>query len=261
MSIWRAKQDTVWQDSTSPALITKFNQVQETTTLSAPNILFSYNITVDDPTGIVLPVDDVSGSYIIIFSVPTGRVYFGHVIGLVGNVVTLDTQLDSVFPNGAFVDITTTNMVVDGSVTPELFGIRGLGVIPGVVLEVDITRIIITCYTTTAVSLNKFGNLPKLLRGLALRERNGITSNIFNVKSNGELAGILLDFIPYDAQNTQQGQHGFNARLTFASPEKLGVAKRLSPGDDLEALIQDNLASGAPDITFLEIVAEGSHVV
>ena len=261
MSLWKAKQDVELQDPHTPAVIAKFNEVHNSTTLAVEGTQFSYTITVDDPTGIVVYIPTVqAGSYIIIFNVNTGRFYTGVAIGLAGSVVTLDTQLDSTFPIGSFVDIAITNMNVDGSGTPRIFGLRGLGVIPGINVEVDITRIIFRCLTTTAVDLSKFANLPELGRGLALRKRDGLIHNIFNVKSNSEIDGITLDWKPYDAQNAQQGQHGFTARLTFAGQDKMGIAERLGVGEDLEILVQDNLFTGTPNIKLFEIVAEGSFV-
>ena len=64
------------------------------------------------------------------------------------------------------------------------------------------------------------------------------------------------DWTPYLATNPQQGQDGFLFRLTFAGMNKLGVAIRLNPGEDLQFLVQDDLSG----ITVLEVTAEG-HVV
>ncbi len=89
-----------------------------------------------------------------------------------------------------------------------------------------------------------------------MRSRNGRIKNIFNVKSNGEIDGITLDWKPYSALTPVQGQHGFTARLTFTGQDKIGVAIRLPIGEDLEVWIQDDLTG----ITSLRIMAEG-HIV
>ena len=91
-----------------------------------------------------------------------------------------------------------------------------------------------------------------------MRERTGGKSqNIFNVKSNGEIAGIMLDWNPYQSGLGSQAVNGFAARLTFNGDEKLGVVKRLNIGEDLEFVIQDDLT----DITSFEVMGEGHQVV
>ena len=127
-------------------------------------------------------------------------------------------------------------------------------------MSFDLTRVIFKCKTLTAVDLNTFGDLAKLVKGLAFRARNGTYQNIFNVKDNGELAGIMFDFQVAAATNPQQGQDGFTARLTYAGMEKIGVAKELPIGTDFESIVQDNLLvaqSASRQITLLEIIAEG----
>ena len=243
---------TVKQDNYAPAIIAHFNQVTNSTTLSVAAVQFAYTITVTDTTGFV---DD---KYIVLFDVVSNRFSTFHQIGApAGNVITLDTQIDFAYPIGTFVDSSIVNMNVDGSVTPQIFGLRGLGVAPGVSLAFDLTRIIFYCITDTAVNLVKFGDLAALTRGLCLRERTtGATYNIFNVKSNGEIAGIMLDWYPYASGLGSQAVNGFSARLTFNGDEKLGVVKRLRPGEDLEFIIQDDLT----DIISLQVVAEGHQV-
>lgn len=245
--------DVLPQDHITPAVITKFNKVTNSTTLTAPVSKYSYQINVASTTGMILPATIYDGSYIILFDVGSGRFYTGHIVSILGLAVTLDTQLDFDFPIGTIVDITITNMAVDGSIAPQIFGIRGLGVIPGINREYDFTRILFQCLTDTPVTLAKFGDLPKLLRGVCLRFRNGETYNIFNVKKNLDIAGIMLDWIPYSATNPAQDLDGFTARLTFT---RLGIAERLRPGEDLEIIIQDDITG----ILLLEVILEGHEV-
>lgn len=248
--------DTYVQDQTTPALITKFNQPQESTTLTAAAVQFGYELTVASVAGMVLPTVTENGSFLILFDVSTGRFMVCNVVSILGLVVTIDTQIDFEFPIGTIVDVCITNMAVDGSVTPQIFGIRGLGVVPGIDEEFDITRIIFTCLTETAVSLAEFGDIPKLLRGLMLRHRDGTVRNIFNVKSNLEIEGITLDWVPYASTNPAQGQNGFSARLTFGGQSKIGIVQRIGPGEDIEFIVQDDLT----DLTLLEVIAEGHQV-
>jgi hypothetical protein len=252
----RLPVETYHQDQTTPALITKFNQVTNSTTLTAAGVKFAYTITVASTTGMVLPTATVDGSYLILFDVGSGRFMTCHVISILGLVVTLDTQLDFEFPIGTIVDVSITDMSVNGSVTPQIFGIRGLGVVPGINVSYDITRIIFTALCDTSVSLATFGDLPKLLRGLALRYRNGLSYNIFNVKTNEDIEGITLDWKPYSKLKPNEGQDGFSARLTFAGEDKIGVVQRLRPGEDLEFIVQDDLTG----LIKFDIIAEGHEV-
>lgn len=245
--------DTNWQDQTTDAVIVKFNLVEASTTLAIASVIGDYTVTVVDATGAVV------GNKIIFFNPVVLRFTFAEVLAISGNLITIDGPIDVDYPVGTFVDFTSTNMNLDGSVTPIIFGLRGTGAPPGVDLDVDITRLIFKCQTTNSVDLSKFGDIVGgLLRGLQLRQRSaaGRVQNIFNVKTNGDLAGIMYDWTPYDAQNPNQGQNGFVARFTFGGPEKIGVVVRLPVGTDLEFIIQDDLT----DLLLLEVVAEG-HIV
>lgn len=242
--------DVSVQDQYTPTVIVRFNKINVKTTLSVQNGLNDYTITVADPTGISI------GNYLILFSDVINRYSVFTILDITGSVITLDSAIDAVYPIGANVDVGITNMNQNGSTTPVIFGVRGTEVGNEVQTTIDITRIIFECITTDAVDLAKFGDLDLLSRGLLLRKRDGTTRNIFNVKSNGEIAGIMLDWIPYSASNPAQGVNGFTARLTFSGQEKLGVVQRLEPGEDLEFWIQDDLT----DLVKLNVTAEGHNV-
>lgn len=243
--------DVAIQDQTTRPLIMNFNQVTNSTTLSALAVKGAYTITVTNTTGFT------AGKYIIIFDTISSNFSFYTQIGApAGNVITLDTPLDYAYPIGATVSATITDMSVNGSVTPQVFGLRGADTPPGVEVTVDITRIIFYCVAASAVDLTKFADIAALTRGLVLRKRNTVVENIFNVKSNAELAGLMYDFSVSAATNPVQGVDGFVARLTFSGQEKIGVAIRLPIGEDLEFIVQDNLSG----ITLFKVVAEG-HVI
>jgi hypothetical protein len=240
------------QDRDTPLIVFPFNRVHNSTTLAEEAEVDQRDIVVTSATNIVV------GSLVILFSPSTERFYYGRATVISGApTITLDTKLDSTFPVGTFVDIAITNLAVDGSSTPQTFGLRGIGAPPGVDIKVDVTRILFTCVCDSAVTLSLFANLTALTNGLVLRSRNGTIRNIFNVKSNREFSGIMFDFTPLVATNPSQGEDGFTSRFTFT---RLGGVARLEIGEDLELIVQDNLASGSPDITILECMAEG-HIV
>ena len=192
----------------------------------------------------------------VIFHPASIRFSTFFVTGVAGTTIELDSELDFEYPVGTFVDVSIVDLSVDGSVTRQIFGLRGTGIPLGIELTMDVTRIIFEMTCDSAVSLDLFGNIAELAKGLSLRKRNGTFKNVFNVKTNGEIAGTMLDWYPFAATNPQQGIDGFTARLTFAGPEKLGVAIRLPIGEDLETWVQDNLLG----ITSFRMYAEG-HVV
>jgi len=238
------------QDQTTRAIFVKFNEVSNSTDLDIPAVKGAYTIKPTDTTGFV------DGRYIILFDPDSENFSFYTQIGAPAvGVVTLDCPIDFSYPAGAFVDTAITDMSVNGSGVPRVFGLRGVGAPPGVNIKVDITNIIFQCITASPISLVELGDITKLTRGLVLRKRNNIIENIFNIKTNAEIASIM-SFTPYAATNPQQGTDGFISKLTFTGQENVGVAPRLPIGDDLELLNQDNLTA----ITSLNAMAIG-HIV
>jgi hypothetical protein len=97
--------------------------------------------------------------------------------------------------------------------------------------------------TTTAVpAFNEFGDQTALTRGCAMRVANGRTDNLWNVKSNAELANLMYDFTVYDAE-LPINVNGIAGRLTYAGPEKHGVVLRITGGEAIEFIVQDNLSA------------------
>ena len=239
------------QDQTSPSLIIKFNRVTNETSLAAAVNIDDRIISVVDATGII------ENSYLIIFSGDDDRYFICSVTGVSGTDISVDSPLDFAFSSGSNVHVATTDLSVDGSSTPVVFGIRGSGETEAVNVAIDITRVVFSCIADSAVDYSLFADISKLTNGLVLRHRKLDSKyNIFNVKSNREIAGIMYDFDILSASNPAQGVDGFKGRLTFAGQNKIGVVKRLRPGEDLEVIISDDLSG----ITEFEMIAEG-HVV
>ena len=135
------------------------------------------------------------------------------------------------------------------------FEIRGAGV--GSPITIDITRLLMQCQTDSAVDLSTFGDIAGgLTRGIVIRRNNGFVNNVFNAKTNGELANLAYDWSPLTSSNPAFGVDGFVWRYTFAGQEKHGVAVRLAPGDSLQLLIQGDLST----IDLLRIIGAG-HIV
>lgn len=239
------------QDQDTPAIIAYFNEVSNQTILVAPTIIGSREITLADVTGATV------GKYIILFNPKSARFYTGHITSIAGSpTMTMDTPLDFAYPAGTFVDIAITDMSVNGAAVTRTFGLRGTGIPPGVSLSFDVTRVIFSCIAANPVTLANFAGIAALTNGMVMRKRDGEFHNVFNVKTNGEIAGIMFDWDPYLATNPVQGIDGFVSRLTFNGQNKMGVVQRLRLGEDLEILIQDDLTG----ITSFKIIAEG-HIV
>lgn len=245
----------MWQDQSTPTIIIPASKVHKFTTLAVAGSIDDTTITA------VSAATCAAGDSVKVISPENLRFYVGHQVGaLAGNVITLDSPLDFAYPAGSSVACATENMAVDGSSTTQVYSLRAADPTGAVPVTVHITRIIIECLTDSPTSLDKFGNITALTYGLVMRRRDGFYNNIFNIKTGGAIAGIMYDYTPYRATAPEQNIDGFVARLTFAGANKIGVALEVGPNEDLEFLVQDNLASGSPDITSLKITFEG-HVV
>lgn len=245
------------QDQTTTPFDLYFTQI-----LGMPTTL-SANTAIDDTVVNItaLPAGTAVGDLLGIFSGVSGeeRFYFGEILAINTLAITLDTPLDFAFQSGDPAIAQDREMNVSGSMgSPEIFGVTAGTTESG--LTLDVTRIMFQMTLTTAGDDGKFGNIAgaSIVNGLVLRRVDGDTRNIFNVKSNGELAGLCYD-LAYTNRSGGGGDFGIRARYTFAGQDKHGVAIRLAPGDSLQAIIQDDLTAGA-SISQFRMIAAG-HVV
>jgi hypothetical protein len=169
------------------------------------------------------------------------------VTAITGNFYTieLDTPIDFPFSNNTNGCVSTTNMAVDGSVTPQIFYITPYGLNENV--EWDITRILFVMSGEGIGATNDhpddsdFGVTSNLENGIVLRSVNGITKNIFNIKRNGEFRLRAYD-VTY-TEKSKAGLYSVGVRRSFNGPDKNGVTVRLlaETGDTIEIIIQDDL--------------------
>ena len=240
------------QDQFSPTAIIPFNRVSNTTTVLNVGVVETSTIDVTTIAGFT------AGAFIVIADAVNNRHYIGRQIGAIaGNTVTLDTPLDFAYAAGAAVTNGSTNMAVNGSVITQVFSVRASEPNPALDMIIDVTRLIFVCTTAAKADLSTFGDIAGgIAKGITIRRKGGVINNIFNAKTNAELASVMFDFSIQAAVNPSQGQNGFTGWLTFAGQNKLGVTVRLGPDEDLECLIQDNLST----LTSFSIIAEGSVV-
>jgi len=240
------------QDQTTPVIIAKLSILEETTTTTGDVAIDDYVMPVTSVTGIV------AGKHLAIFDPASVRFMNACVVSVASLNVTIDRPMDFAFPSGSYVDVSETNLAVNGAGGTIVAGLRNnAGAVPppGIELTVDITRLIFQCVAATAVDLTKFGDLAALTNGITCRERNDTHHNIFNAKTNGDLAGIMFDLSVSTASGSK-GVDGFISRLTWGGQAKMGAVVRLPIDTDIEILINDDISG----LTLFEIVAEGSVV-
>ena len=216
-------------------LMLPFHTTSNQTTLAVASVIGSRDITVVSPTGII------AGSYILMFSIVTNRFFKGYATGVLGSVVTLDSPMDSVMPIGANVDIGSTELNVNGAVTPVVFGIRSIT--PGIPSTADVYRIMFQMTLDAAPNFHFFGDRARLDNGIILRSRNGVTQNLFNIKANSEFSLLTGDYTPYSTSSPSIGVFGIGVRMTFSGDSKMGSVIRVGQGEDLELVVQDDLTT------------------
>lgn len=232
----------VLHDQTTRSLDFFFGRLDNLTTLSADADPEDMTLTLTSTTGFT------AGKTVGVFSLnDVDGFYLGGQIGApAGSVITVDTPVDIALASGSAIAATTTNMAVDGSSTTQVFQIGPVG--PGSTSIVDITRIMGHLLDSTAMDDGKFGGITALTNGVVLRKNDGVITNLWNVKTNADLALICYDFTYSD--KAPGGQFGVNFRNTYAGQGGHGVVLELVPGEYLEVLIQDDL-TGLDEFTMM----------
>ncbi len=265
-NVGKSSLDVSVQDQTTTMFDFYFVNIQST-----PTTLLSA-ITTVDPTTFVYTFDVVEsadmsvGDLIGIFKDSTiERFFFAEILVIsqpTGNAtITVNTPLDFNFPAGSTVAAFNRNMNADGSSTPVIYQVE-IG--PASDEFIHINRIMMQMETSTAISLDKFGNLASLTNGIIFRIVNSedIIQNIWTIKNNAEFALHAYDWMPYAANNPIFGQDGMSWRYSISGPSKHGVVIELQPGDKLQVVIQDDLnsAQSSAQITEFFMLAEGHFV-
>lgn len=236
------------QDQTTDSLDVPFLKTKFQTTLEVIATVGSRFITV--PTGIgtsftanITNADGVGD----IVELANGETFMqARVIGIVDDVIELEDQVNHAYVADTVVLVSSDNLLIDGSITPQIFSILPLPTQSG-----DLTRIILRMEATADQDSGTFGPLDALRVGVQVRKKrsNGDFKNIINFKTNGEFVAKCFDnnFLPNNGNNVRL----FVARLTWAGVSKHGVVQRLEGelGEELQVVISDNL-TGASFIRF-----------
>jgi hypothetical protein len=234
----------VVHDQIATALDLNFSRSLGATTLDAIANIGDTSITLADATGFS-DLDTIA-----ILSVTEGG-YFGAQVGVsVGNVITLDTPIDIAKSVGSLVLRLTKNLNVVGSLgAPIIYAIGP------VVTPIDITRITGYIQDEDAMDDALFGGIAKLTNGIVLRLNNGVIKNIFNAKTNSDLALLACGVFTY-TDKAPAGKFGARFCITFAGQENHGVSLRLNSGDILQLLVQDPLDG----LEIFNLMAQGHEV-
>lgn len=238
------------------------DQTTEIIDLHLSQLIQDLTIVVDtaiDDTSINVNADALPVAGRIVCLKEDGRFYQGTILAVVDNTggnydLTLDTPLDYAYTTAGGCSERSINLAVNGSVTPQIFSLSPIGL--GADVKWDITRILGSILDEVAMDDAKFGGISALTNGVVFRKKDGIYKNIFNVKSNGDLAAHMYD-VTY-ADKAAAGTYGLRFRKSFAGQDKAGVTIRLEADteDEFQCIISDNLSA----LTDFQIIAQG-HVV
>jgi hypothetical protein len=206
--------------------------------LSAPVAIDGRTMTLTAGHGAVV------GNAICIFE--DNRPFFAIIQSVVTNTITIDSPFDMAFSPAAYVCVGTANLNHNGAVTPVEASIGPIGN-----FDWDITRIHVNITDTTAMDSGKFGGQAALTNGVILRTYNGSPKNIFNAKTNGDLARAASNR-EYDPK-APAGVYGFASQHVLGGQAHAGVVIRLhgSTNDKISLIIQDNLTGLAAFSVFL----------
>ncbi len=223
------------QDQDTFPLDLYFLQEIDTQTLTVVPVIGTYDVTL--ASAAAASIGDVIE---LACDLKGERFMQAEILNIVGNVVTMDTPVNCPYDIATTtVVISTREMNVDGSVTPQVFSIKPLPQQKG-----DIIRAICIITDSSDMDFESFGGISGgLTRGIVLRKNNGNGTyrNIANFKNNGDIENYA-----YDAKyftNIGGGVRGFSARMTWNGKDKHGVVIRLEGVIDqsFEIVIQDDL--------------------
>ena len=242
--------DVILQDSTSDLIIVPFSLPVSDHLFAVQGVRGSYDIVIDTPATIT------DGDLITIFNPDLDKVMFTHAAATTGTTITINHQLDDDYPVGTFLSVGRSNMNVNGSVTPQVFGVRNPTIGSDVPFEFDIVRMTFEMLTTSKPDLSQFGNISGGLdRGVLCRKVDGIWTNLFHFDTNGKLKTLTGTDLDIETATGNQ-QDGLTARLTFGGQSKMGSVVRVGQDEDAQIIIQDDLTS----LISFRIFAQGSRV-
>lgn len=231
-------QTTKPQDSLFSKSISNFSLAVDTGISTVTTLV--YDFTASGGHGIA-PNDEL-----LLLDPAANRVLQCVALAVVVDTITIDRPIDHVFPAATTLGrIVTTNMAINGSVTPQIFSVRA-GSVP-----TDYVRFLLTATNNEQMDYSLFAGLAALTRGLVFRVVNDFQKTIFNFKTDADIGQFAYD-LKY-ADRAPAGEYGLAARISFGGQEKHGVVLRISGDDVLQWVVQDDLTS----LITLRVAGEG----
>jgi len=222
-------------------------------------LVITTNTSIDDTTVTITSDAEPTDGNAVCFKEGTAF-YQGQILSHSANAsnwdIVLDTPLDFAFTTAGGCSERTENMNVNGSATPVIFSVSPANLTAGT--KWDITRFLISITDATAMDDGKFGGAAALTNGIVFRKVDGITKNIFNAKTNGDLAAHMYDVTYIPDTLGPAGLYGLRGRRSFSGQDKNGVVVRLSAdtNDEFQCIIQDDLTG----LDSFQVIAQG-HIV
>ena len=165
-----------------------------------------------------------------------GRFFQAEVLTVDTNTITVDSPCNYDFTDDADCENVSNELNQNGSSSTVIARIK-----PPANVTWDITKLLFYMQDATAMDDSTFGGLSALTNGVVLRSINSVYNNIFNAKSNYELALQMFD-VDYPPKPAS-GKYAFRGCRKFGGKSETGVVIRLDgdSGHELQLLIQDNL--------------------
>lgn len=238
------------QDQTTEVLSVPFLKERAALTLSADTAIGDRIISVDPGHAVT------AGEIIELAKIGSNIFMQAAVLSVAVNDITIDAPVSAIFTTSDVVIASSSDLLVDGSVTAQIFSI-----LPGPTQAGDMTRILISIRGPGDMDFSTFGSDASLTNGCVLRVKraNNVYRNIFNFKDIGDILEQAHDgsFLLPKGGNTTKG---FTSRLTFSGQSKQGVVIRLEGvlDEELQIIIQDDLTAGTN--THFSILAQGHEL-
>lgn len=205
------------------------------TTLSVASIIGATSITVVSATGFAI------GDYIQLGGHITADFTYTRIIGIVGNVISINRPLGNPRAIGSVVQQIVLNLA---SISGSMASPQSYTLVPSSTQVWHVERIMIEMVHGSAGDLASFGNLAALTNGVIIRRYDGFSGTYNTLSGWQSNEDIFLDTgnIQFPIRS---GGGGSFATIAFGSFSDIGVTVKLdgSVGDYLELLIQDNLTA------------------
>ena len=200
----------------------------------------------------------VVGNVLEVAEPGTGTFIQSEVLNVASNTITLDQPVNFPYSVGAPVNISSADLLVDGSSTPVVFTID-----PSPAQRGNIIRIILEMRSENEMDFSTFGGEPPITNGCVLRikQQGGTFVNLYNWKTNGEFARRCYDY--FSQAKTGGTENSIVARSTYGGDSRRGTFVRLDGNRDeeLQIVIQDDLTlSGATKNTLFRLIAQGHEL-